>query len=122
MRGYELHATTKRLIGVKNRKAGGGWLLAVGAGGAVGGAIAGRMTRDQSSKAIQELEQKKDFDVSKDRISGIEIKKPGTFTRGHILVFQKSGETIEVKIADKSSYQQTLELMQKFYPEVIRTV
>jgi hypothetical protein len=25
MRGYELHATTKRLIGVKNRKAGGGW-------------------------------------------------------------------------------------------------
>ncbi len=122
LRGYELHLTNRRLIGVKNKKAGGGWLLGVGVGGIVGGAVAGRMTSDQSEKTIQELDHKKDFSVRKDQISQIEIKKPGTFTRGHILVSQKSGETVEVKIADKSSYNQTLELMQKFYPEVTRTV
>jgi hypothetical protein len=122
MRGYELHATTKRLIGVKNRKAGGAWLLAAGVGGAVGGVLAGRMTPEQTMKTIQELEEKKDLEVSKDQISSIEIKKPSTFTRGHLLVIQKSGETVEVKIADKGSYQPTLELMQKFYPEATRTV
>jgi hypothetical protein len=122
MRGYELHATTKRLIGVKNRKAGGGWMLAVGVGGAVGGAVAGRMTRDQSAKTIEELEQRRDFSVLKDQISQIEVKKPGTFTRGHIVVSLRSGGPVEVKIADKRAYEQTMELMRKFYPEVLKAV
>lgn len=122
MRGYELHATSHRLIGVKNKKAGGGWLLGVGVGGLVGGAVAGRMSRDQATKTIQELEAKKDFALSKDQISQIEVKKPGTFTRGHIVVSLKSGEAVEVKIADKRAHEQTIELMQKFYPEVLKTV
>lgn len=121
VRGYELHATNKRLIGVKNRKVGTGWMLAVGGGGAIGGAIAGKMTKDQKNKTIRELNNAKDFAVDKGQISKIEIKKPGTLTRGHIVILQKSGEKIEVKIADKTSYQQSLSLLQAFFPEVLIT-
>jgi hypothetical protein len=122
MRGYELHATSKRLIGVKNRKAGGGWMLGVGVGGVIGGAVAGRVTSDQSAKTIQELDQKKDFSVLKDQISRIEVKKPGTFTRGHIVVSLRSGDPVEVKIAEKRAYEQTMHLIQKFYPEALRPI
>jgi hypothetical protein len=122
MRGYELHVTNRRLFGVKNRKAGGGWILGVGTAGAIGGKIAERMAGDDSRKTIQELEEKSDFSVSKDSISQIEVKKPGTFTRGHLLISLRSGKPIEIKIADKSAYQPTLELVRKFCPEVIKVL
>src|SRR5438034_7981983 len=122
LRGYELHATNLRLFGLKNRKAGGGWLLGVGAGGLLGGKAAERITREQSAKTIQELERNKDFSVSKDEISHIEIKKPGTLTRGHMIVYLKSGPKFEVKLADKRVYEPTMQLIQSFYPEALREI
>jgi hypothetical protein len=121
MRGYELHATTTRLIGVKNRKIGAKWLAGAAAGGAVGALVGQRLTREQSQKEIEDLLTKKDFEINKEMISAIELKQAGLFISGHIMIIPKVGDTFKIKIGEKKTYQLTLDLIRKFYPEVLKT-
>ncbi len=120
MRGYEIHITNHRIIGVKNRKAGAGWLLGAGAIGAVGGAIAEKMASEQAGNGLEELEEKKDFDIPKGEIFLIEVKKPSMIRTGHLLLTPTSGEPVKLKIGDKRAYEQTIGLMRRFYPEALR--
>src|SRR4030067_1965324 len=41
--------------------------------------------REEAYKIASELEKKKEFDVSREQVSEIEIKKPGRLTPGHLL-------------------------------------
>jgi len=99
--GYGIYATNLRIIGVKTRKA-----LAKGLVGAAIGRVAGayigmKLSTDQSVKMIQELEERKDFEVSKQNASRVELKKPSIWRRGHIVITQVTAEAIKVLIVQK---------------------
>ncbi len=86
IRGYGLYVTTDRIIGVKGGLkqfagvlgeiigAAGAGLVGAGAGAAaIGatvatGATLGQLSKDDAKKAIEELEQKKDFEVRKEEL------------------------------------------------------
>ena len=89
LRGYGLYVTTDRIIGTK-----GGWkeVVGVGAGVAIsyegqlvaasgpteGAGIGKKFSRDETTKALQLLEEKKDLEVRKEELEEVRIqrKKP----------------------------------------------
>jgi hypothetical protein len=77
MRGYELHATTHRLIGLKNRTIRDKWLAGAAAGGTTGAVVGQRLTREQSKNEIAGLLAKKDFEASKEMISQLNSRRLG---------------------------------------------
>jgi hypothetical protein len=95
------------------------WLAGAAAGGTAGALVGQRLTREQSENEIAGLLAKKDFEASKEMISRIELKQAGLLISGHVLISQKTGGSFKVKIGEKKTYQLTLELMQRFYPEVV---
>jgi len=71
--GYGIYFTTSRLIGID---------LGANGAGALGGTMAGfihgelmpKLSPEKSAKTITELEQMKEFDIEKDRISRIDSR------------------------------------------------
>lgn len=129
MSGYGIYATTRRIIGTK--KHGGvlkGFLVASALGGKAGtvkgdllrGAFAQAFTKDQSAKQIQDLEKNKDFDIYKENITQIEVKKPGAMHRGHIKIKPKKGKDIEVSMRGREEFDHTVDLMKAFLPEALK--
>src|SRR6266852_3503508 len=74
--GYGLYFTTARVIGIDVGKNGGGAL-----GGTMAGFIRGelmpKLSQEDSDRTVANLDSMKDFELGKDQISRIEIKKPG---------------------------------------------
>ncbi len=64
----------------------------------------------------------KDFEVSKQNVSRVEFKKPSIWRRGHIVITQVTGEAIKVLIVLKKDFQQLVELMRAFSPEVVTVI
>ena len=58
-----------------------GWLF-----GVVGAYVGMKLSRGQSFKAIADLDEKKDFEVAKENVSSLELKKPTMWRRGHIVI------------------------------------
>src|SRR2546422_9112094 len=83
--GYGIYFTTSRLIGVD---------LGANGGGALGGTLAGfiqgelmpKVSSDESAKTITDLERLREFEIEKDQIRRIELKKPGLLATGHIVI------------------------------------
>lgn len=130
--GYGIYATNRRIIGVKSRKGAiAGALVGGVIGGAAGGIIVGvlgqKLSKDQSVKMIRELEEKKDFEISKEQVSQIEVKKPNVWQvrlvgsgRGHLLITPKSGEEIKILMQGNKEFENARNLMQAFLPEAVR--
>lgn len=117
--GYGIYATTKRIIGVKSRRALLKQLAGAPLGGMLGAAFGARLSRDDSARVISELEQKKDLEVTKGDVSGIELKKPTFVHRGHVVISRHSGDPFKVILADKGDYERILKLMQAFRPDAV---
>ena len=118
--GYNLYATSRRLIGVKKR----------------GKAIVFRSipiladlagSKEKSDMAIEKLkEMKKDFELFKEDISELEIKKPPRFgpfqTSGHLKIMTKAGKDIKIKIESRGDFERVKEIISKFKPEALKMV
>ncbi len=117
--GYGVNVTNRRIIGAKSRKALGKALASAMLGGVAGAYVGMKLSRDENAKMIQELEAKKDFEISKTNVSRIELKKPTFVSRGHIIIASTTGEQTNIIIADKKDYERLLTLMKAFYPEVV---
>jgi hypothetical protein len=120
--GYGIYATSKRIIGIKSRKTA---LAALGGGlilGVPGVVLAQKLTYDQSSKWIKELDESKDFEIAKGHISHIEIKKPGLVSKGHLAITTRTGDTVKVLIVGQKEFEQMRDLMQVFLPESVTVV
>lgn len=116
--GYGIYATNKRIIGVK-RKALGTMLAAPF--GVVDYLIVRKLSKDESAKTIAELDEKKDFDIAKESLASIEVKKPGMLgTGGFLLLTPKNGEATKVMIYAKKEFGQLRDLMQAFSPEILK--
>ncbi len=113
--GYGVYVTDRRIIGVNSKR---GLLAAFAAvGGVTGIAFAVAGSTDESAKAIAELEAKKDFDVPKADVSGLEVRRPHGLTVGYLDITRTSGERIRITIADKPEFESIRGLMQAFYAE-----
>jgi hypothetical protein len=93
-------------------------------GGALAGFVQGelmpKLSQGDSAKVIQELDQKKEFDLSKEQISQIEIKKPGLLSTGAMIITSKAGEKTKISLRYRVAFDRLRELMKAFYPEVVR--
>ncbi len=113
--GYGVYATDRRVIGVNTIRGAFAALAFVGGVAGVAFAVAG--AGDDSAKAIAELDAKKDFDVRKEDIWGIEVRRPRGIKVGYLDIRLASGAVTRITIADKPEFAQLRSLMQTFYPE-----
>jgi hypothetical protein len=60
--------------------------------------------------------------VKRDKVTGLELKKPSFFSRGHIVINQMSGDPTKILIADKKDFRRIVELMQAFRPDAVQVL
>jgi hypothetical protein len=121
--GYGLYATDRRIIGVMAREKGVALGMTAGLAGFLTTKDIEKLTRDEKAKLISELEEKKDFEVLKDRVAEIELKKPGFIgLGGQITIRTSAGEEIKIGMYGKKEYEIILDSMQRFKPEAVRTI
>ena len=116
--GYGLYFTTSRVIGIDLGSGGGG-----GLGGAMAGFIEGQLmptvSQEESDRVIGKLEGMKEFDMMKDRISRIEIKKPGLLGTGHITITPTNGKPVKITLRHRIAYDRIMQLTRVFSPELV---
>jgi hypothetical protein len=117
--GYGLYFTTERLIGIDMGSHGGGAL-----GGTLAGFIKGELmpslSPEENAKVIADLAGMKEFDIGKDRIHFIELKRPGLGV-GHMTITPNDGAAIVVKLRHRTAYDRLVQLTQAFGPELLRS-
>ncbi len=120
--GYGIYATTSRLIGVNVVKVGPRTFLGGVMAGLVHGELLPKLAPADSAAVIAELDEKKDFDVRKDQISGIELKSPGLFGSGHLVISTTAGEGARIRLLHKVAFERLRDLMEVFHPDVTTLV
>ncbi len=116
--GYGIYFTTSRLIGID---------LGANGGGALGGTMAGfidgelmpQLSPEESAKTITDLERMKEFEMERDQISRIELKKPGLLGTGHIVITPKEGKPEKIILRHRTAYDRLMTLARAFGPELI---
>jgi len=116
--GYGIYFTTSRLIGID---------VGANGGGALGGAMAGfihgelmpQLSREESVKTITDLERMKEFEMEKNQISRIELKKPGLLGTGHIVITTREGKPEKITLRHRIAYDRLMTLTQAFSPELV---
>lgn len=116
--GYGIYFTTSRLIGIDLGSHGGGAL-----GGALAGFIEGQLmpslSPEESARVIEELDRIKEFDMGKDQIRRIEIKKPGLLGSGHLEITPNNGKPVKITLRHRIAYDRLMTLTQAFSPEIV---
>jgi hypothetical protein len=118
--GYGLYFTTNRVIGID---------LGSGGGGALGGTMAGfidgqlmpTVSQEESDKVIGQLEGMKEFDITRDQISRIEIKKPGLLSSGHITITPTNGKPVKISLRHRIAYDRIMQLTRAFSPGLVNS-
>jgi hypothetical protein len=124
-RGYSLYVTNRRILGRRSqdrRWSAVAWEHTVGiAGGA-------RFAYEESANAIEGFEKSKDLEIVKEGVTDIEMKKPPGpplswyGLTGHLKIRVGASEVLRIYIRHREDFDKISELMQKFKPQVIRTV
>ncbi len=116
--GYGIYFTTSRLIGIDLGRNGGGAL-----GGTLAGFIHGelmpKLTQEESEKTIKDLDRIKDFEMEKNQISRIELKKPGMLGSGHIVIMPMEGKAEKIILRHRIAYDRLVTLTQAFSLEMV---
>src|SRR5207247_8662175 len=60
-----------------------------------------RRLRFQDPISVEELDRRKDFEIRRDNISAIDLKKPGVVKRGRMIVTPKTGKGITLMITQE---------------------
>ncbi len=116
--GYGIYFTTNRLIGID---------LGANGGGALGGTMAGfihgelmpQLSPEESAKTITDLERMKEFEMGRDQISRIELKKPGLLGTGHIVITPKEGKPEKITLRHRTAYDRLMTLARAFSPGLV---
>ncbi|MDG6905413.1 MAG: zinc ribbon domain-containing protein [Nitrososphaerota archaeon] len=122
--GYAMYVTNRRIFGMQKR-AGviAGSAIGAAAGQAVGpgamglGYAAGASATNKSNlPLLAELEEKCDFQISKDDIARIELTAPFYMNGGSMVIYKKNGEQLGVDILNSGAaeYRQLTNLLSKF--------
>ncbi len=124
---YGIYLTDKRLIVTKEKSTSGiGWDINVSS---LFGSFSDKVNPsfDPTPRTIEAIDtQTKKLDVSIDQIHFIELKRPSFFSKGHIAVSTKSGESFKLLLLEspedygKESFEAAKELFQKRVPHILR--
>src|SRR5436189_6267582 len=60
-----------------------------------------RRLRFQDPISVEELDRRKDFEIRRDNISAIDLKKPGVVKRGRMIVTPKTGKGLTLMITQE---------------------
>jgi hypothetical protein len=131
LNGYALYATTKRIIGVKERRD--AFLDQPDLVGLL--YYRKKMEKHEkqletefkesfSGEAMKRILESKDLEIKKDEIRTIRLKKNGSVRPGHIRFQLKSGKEIEIRILSEANshpgfFQKIGDLLQAFFPEAL---
>lgn len=117
--GYGLYFTTRRVIGI-DLGAGAGALAGTLAG-FIKGQLMPKLSPEESEKTITDLERMEDFELEKERISQLEIKKPGLLGSGHFVIHPNGGKPVDITLRHRVAYDRLVQLTQAFSPEIVRS-
>ena len=120
--GYGFYFTTVRLFGVDPSSHGGSELTGTMAG-YVDGQLMPSLSADENEKLIGRLERIKDFELAKDQIKEIVIKRPGSYGigLGRIKIVPVSGSPRSIQLRHPIAFDRLVQLAQAFSPELVRT-
>ena len=118
--GYGIYFTTTRLIGI-DLGANGGRALGGTLAGFIHGELMPQLSPEESAKTITDLDRIKDFEMEKDQVSRIELKKPGLLGSGHIVITPKEGKPEKIILRHRIAYDRLITLTQAFSPEIVRS-
>lgn len=120
--GYGFYFTTARLFGVDPGSHGGSELTG-NVGGYIDGQLMPSVSADENEKLIDQLQRIKDFELAKDQIKQIVIKKPGAYGigLGRITIVPVTGSPRSVQLRHPIAYDRLVQLTQAFSPELVRT-
>jgi hypothetical protein len=124
--GYAILATTKRIVGVDWFK--GSFKDNLALMRKFDPSAESKPGKEEIEEAIQALLKSKDFEIKKEEIGRIRLKKLGRFKPAHVKFLLRSGDEINVNIwpsgpqffaAARAVFERVGELMQEFYPEAL---
>jgi len=120
--GYGVYFTSARLFGVSADNWSGG-SLGGGTGGLIEGQLMPSLSPDQTSTVIGELERVKDFELAKEEIRSIVLKKPGPvgIGLGKITIERTKGDSVSYLLRSPIAYDRLLALTKAFSPDLLRT-
>ncbi len=118
MKGYGVYITNRRIIGVKKRKLA---LPSMLLGGVAAWAME-KMTEGERIRLVEELDRDKDFEIYKEDVRAIELKKPSLLRRGHLRIISTSGEETKIMILNKKAFEALREMMSVFKPEALTVI
>jgi len=87
--------------------------------GFIHGELMPRLSPDESAKAITDLDRMKDFEMEKDQINRIELKKPDLLGTGHIVITPKEGKPEKITLRHRIAYDRLMTLTRAFSPEIV---
>jgi hypothetical protein len=136
MAGYGIYVTNKRIIGAKSVDGrelfiygalAGSLAPSIGIGGSLGVlggelAVLDERTKEESKKALRELEQKKDFEARKEQVTSIELKKPGIIRTGHFIITLNTRKRTKIDVWGNKEFDALLEMMNRFVPEIFKVI
>jgi hypothetical protein len=115
--GYGLYFTTLRVIGIDLGSHGGG---AIGTmAGFIEGQLMPQLPPEKNMQVINWLDGIKEFDMAKDQIQHIELRKPGTFGSGHIIFKAANGKSEKVILKQRTAYDRLSTLTKAFSPGIV---
>jgi hypothetical protein len=87
--------------------------------GFIDGRLMPTVSPEESDKVIGQLEGMKEFDITKDQISRIEIKKPGLLGSGQITITPTYGKPVKITLRHRIAYDRIMQLTRAFSPELV---
>jgi hypothetical protein len=109
--GYEIHATDKRIIGIRSPNIGGN-ILAIATGKIYDVQTVDPAAKD--SKFIEELITKKDFTVARGELEELRIEYSRLFSNGYLLVKPKGEGSIKIRFGGGAARNMIADLVARF--------
>ena len=114
--GYGLYFTSTRLFGVSAARWTGG-SLAGPTGGLIKGQLMPSLTPEENATVIAELERSRDYELPRDQVRAIELKKSGLWLGG-ATIRPADGKPTRYVFRSPIAYDRLTQLRQAFSPEL----
>jgi hypothetical protein len=62
-----------------------------------------------------------DFELKREQICQLEMKKPGRIRLGHFVTHPDGGKLVEITLRHRVAYDRLVQLTQAFSPEIVRS-
>jgi len=89
--------------------------------GFIHGELMPQLSPEESTKTITDLERMRDFEMEKNQITRIELKKPRLLGTGHIVITPTEGKPEKIILRHRIAYDRLMTLTQAFSPGLVKS-